>query len=122
MSHFFVLDQPAKELPNGIKQGTLSMHRKVFSIDRLSKVFGVVQENWLLLYWTNKNAKPFRTLDLELYKAKENRNIPTDANSLISFTVYCPTMSNKNYNVRLPRNTHIFLVVTSSFSVCCDNT
>ncbi|KAH1023084.1 hypothetical protein HUJ04_012361 [Dendroctonus ponderosae] len=88
-------NQPAKELPKGIKQGTLSMHRKVFSIDRLSKVFGVVHGNWLLLYWTEKNVKPFRALDLELYEAREDRN---DANSTMSFTVFSPTMSNKEYN------------------------
>lgn len=51
-------------------------------IDRSCKVYSAVIENWLLIYWSYKDPKPFCALDLQEYEAREDDAdlVPNDAN------------------------------------------
>lgn len=51
-------------------------------IDRSCKVYSAVIENWLLIYWSYKDTKPFCALDLQEYEAREDDAdlVPNDAN------------------------------------------
>ncbi|CAG9759264.1 unnamed protein product [Ceutorhynchus assimilis] len=71
-------DLPAKQISNEVKHGTLSIRKKMFNIIGCSsKVYGAIQENWLLMYGSSKDAKPFCVLDLNRYEAKEDESDPT---------------------------------------------
>ncbi|XP_066247014.1 uncharacterized protein [Euwallacea similis] len=98
---------PAKYVSPEAKNGTLSLRRKMFSIfDRSSTVFGAIHENWLLIYRSVKDTKPFRALDLKEYEAKEDYydSSMSDGSkefrknkATSSFTVFSTNYEDKSY-------------------------
>ncbi|XP_066152865.1 uncharacterized protein [Euwallacea fornicatus] len=98
---------PAKHVSPDAKNGSLSLRRKMFSIfDRSSTVFGAIHENWLLVYHSVKDTKPFRALDLKEYEAKEDcyDTFTNDGSkefkrnkAASSFTVFSTNYEDKSY-------------------------
>ncbi|XP_050313923.1 uncharacterized protein LOC126748612 [Anthonomus grandis grandis] len=60
---------PAKQTSTGIKSGHLVTQRKILKILFNQKMFGVIHDFWLLIYISEKDWKPFYTIDLRYYKA-----------------------------------------------------
>lgn len=54
-----------------MKFGNLSIKVKIFlSFEKMRRVYAGIHENWLLLYSSEKDLKPFQSLHLKFYKAQ----------------------------------------------------
>ncbi|KAJ8923812.1 hypothetical protein NQ315_010394 [Exocentrus adspersus] len=66
------IDLPSTDACQDIKCGYIFMKLRVwFRLERMKRVYGAIHNNWLIIYLTNKDMKPFHTFHLKDYEAKE---------------------------------------------------
>ncbi|CAH0562467.1 unnamed protein product [Brassicogethes aeneus] len=66
------LSMPAKDTSFQSKHGYISYKKKVFvRFEKLKRIFAVIQDQWFLIYNTEKDLKPTSHLNLKEYAAKE---------------------------------------------------
>ncbi|XP_044256644.1 uncharacterized protein LOC123006309 isoform X2 [Tribolium madens] len=88
---------PAKEVSQEIKYGYLTWRYKIIlKFEKNRRVYAALHDNWLLLYSSVKDPKPFQTFNLKIHKAqivptKQNKNLPQD------FELICTLGEEKTY-------------------------
>nr|XP_023011883.1 src kinase-associated phosphoprotein 2-like [Leptinotarsa decemlineata] len=67
------LDFPAKDAPQGLKYGYISMRRKfLLGFEVMKRIYATIRKEWLLIYWGERDLKPMCTFNLHNFQAKES--------------------------------------------------
>ncbi|KAG5899728.1 hypothetical protein JTB14_030116 [Gonioctena quinquepunctata] len=68
---FAYSDLPAKDASQGIKYGYISMRRKsLWVFEGMKRVFATILKGGLLVYWSERDTKPFCSFNLKNFYAK----------------------------------------------------
>lgn len=88
---------PACDVPVAAKCGFLEKKEKFFFIEHQKKIYAFAHQNWMAMYHSKKDHKPFFTINLTTFQAKKVEG-PKEKKEL--FQLNCQMDHTKIYIVR----------------------
>ncbi|KAJ8930859.1 hypothetical protein NQ314_016278 [Rhamnusium bicolor] len=86
-------DLSAKDASQEVKWGYISMKRKfLLGFEKMKRIYATIHNQWLIIYFSDKDVKPICTFDLKNYEAKE-----ADSDRSTNFELMCTSPDRKIY-------------------------